>query len=213
VALSWQISCKPIASLLVRSRPSSANVQSGCQPLPQAATPMSHKVERLHAYPRAVCKRALLPTCCSDTPPTLFANRRLAAEFMVIQVRSGAASGRRSTSRFLWPAPGQLFSPASREAVQDLAGDGGKDDHTPDHAGGLRCISLPGGVRTCRRLCGRGTRRRRVGGDDNERRHRLEESHRRGPQDEHRQGYCLLPRCAGSADARRQRCRMGDDHE
>jgi hypothetical protein len=88
VALSWQIFSKPIASLFVRSRPSSANVQSGCQPLPQAATPISHKVERLHAYPRAVCKRVLLPTCCSDTPPTLFANRRWAAKFMVIQVRS-----------------------------------------------------------------------------------------------------------------------------
>jgi hypothetical protein len=49
---------------------------------------MSHKVERLHAYPRAVCKRALLPTCCSDTPPTLLANRRWAAKCVVIQVRS-----------------------------------------------------------------------------------------------------------------------------
>jgi hypothetical protein len=55
---------------------------------------MSHKVERLHAYPRAVCKRALLPTCCSDIPPTLFANRRWAAKCVVIQVRSGQVQRR-----------------------------------------------------------------------------------------------------------------------
>jgi hypothetical protein len=52
------------------------------------------KVERLHAYPRAVCKRALLPTCCSDTPPTLFAYRRWAAKCVVIQVRSGQVQRR-----------------------------------------------------------------------------------------------------------------------
>jgi hypothetical protein len=52
------------------------------------------KVEHLHAYPRAVCKRALLPTCCSDIPPTLFANRRRAAKCMVIQVRSCQAQRR-----------------------------------------------------------------------------------------------------------------------
>jgi hypothetical protein len=94
VALWWQIFCKLIASLFVRSCPSSANVQSGCQPLPQAATPMSHKVERLHPYPRAVCKHPLLPTRCSDTPPTLFANRRWAAKCVVIQVRSGQVQRR-----------------------------------------------------------------------------------------------------------------------
>jgi hypothetical protein len=35
--------------------------------------------------------------------------------------------------------------------VQDLAGDGGKDDHTPDHAGGLRFTRCPG---VCRRVGG-----------------------------------------------------------
>jgi hypothetical protein len=59
------------------------------------------KVERLHAYPRAVWKYPLLPTCCSDTPPTLFANRRWAAKCVVIQVKLGAASGRRRTSWLL----------------------------------------------------------------------------------------------------------------
>jgi hypothetical protein len=52
------------------------------------------KVERLHPYPRAVCKRVLLPTCCSDTPPTLFANCRWAAKCVVIQVRSGQVQRR-----------------------------------------------------------------------------------------------------------------------
>jgi hypothetical protein len=64
------------------------------------------------------------------------------------QVRSGAASGRRSFLCLLWPAPGQLVSPASREVVEDLAGDGGNDDHTPDHAGGLHFTRCPG-------VCGR----------------------------------------------------------
>jgi hypothetical protein len=64
---------------------------------------------------------------------------------------SGAASGRRSTSCLLWPAPGQLVSPGSREVVEDLAVDGGKDNHTPDNAGGLQFTRCPGG-------------RRRVGG-------------------------------------------------
>jgi hypothetical protein len=67
------------------------------------------------------------------------------------QVRSGAASGRRSTSCLLQPAPGQLVSPASREAVEDIAGDGGKDDHTPDNAGGLQFTRCPG---VCRRVGG-----------------------------------------------------------
>jgi hypothetical protein len=210
VALWWQIFCKPIPSLLVRPRLSSANVQSGCQPLPQAATPMSHEVERLHAYPRAVCKRALLPTCCSDTPPTLFANRRWAAKCMVIQVKSGqvqrradavshaSCSLRRAISSPRRPVKQCRISPATAGKMT-----------THRQCWRLAIHSLPGGVQTCRRLCGRGTRRCRVGGDDNERRHRLEESHRRGQQGKHRQGYCLLSRCAGSADARRPTLSQG----